>query len=142
MLVVEENLEVRFVHPLLASAVYGRMDMLARRSLHAELARTASDGFVVVELVPLVAVVGRRPCSPVGIGSTSGHRNDVYPATSCEASHAWPASQNERKSQWVHHRPGAGSNAPSPIAVSEASTRSRTTAGSSIGFVTSSPLAR
>lgn len=43
MLVVEENLDVRFVHPLLASAVYGRMDALARRSLHADLARAASD---------------------------------------------------------------------------------------------------
>ena len=59
-----------------------------------------------------------------------------------DASHAWPASQNERKSQWVHHRPGVGSNAPSPIAASDASTRERTSAGSSIGFVTSSPLAR
>jgi DNA-binding NarL/FixJ family response regulator len=42
MLVVEEDLEVRFVHPLLASAVYGRMDALARRSLHAELAAAAT----------------------------------------------------------------------------------------------------
>jgi amino acid transporter len=100
-------------------------------------------GFVLIELVPLAAVVGAAALfarrGRKHVGQRSG---ELPPACSGEASHAWPASQNERKSQWVHHRPGVGSNAPSPIAVSDASTRSRTTAGSSIGFEISSPLAR
>jgi hypothetical protein len=42
-LVVEESLQVRFVHPLLASAVYGRLSALDRRSLHARLAGGVTD---------------------------------------------------------------------------------------------------
>jgi DNA-binding CsgD family transcriptional regulator len=46
LLVVEDDLEVRFSHPLVASAVYARMETLARRSLHSSLAERAltSDG--------------------------------------------------------------------------------------------------
>ena len=43
ILVVEENLEVRFSHPLMSSAVYSRIRPLARRSLHAALARRAVE---------------------------------------------------------------------------------------------------
>lgn len=43
LLVVENDLTVRFAHPLLGSAVYSRMRPLARRSLHAELAGRTSD---------------------------------------------------------------------------------------------------
>jgi DNA-binding NarL/FixJ family response regulator/tetratricopeptide (TPR) repeat protein len=43
LLVVEENLEVRFAHPLVGSAVYARMSPLARRSLHGRLAAHAAD---------------------------------------------------------------------------------------------------
>jgi ATP/maltotriose-dependent transcriptional regulator MalT len=53
LLVVEENLVVRFAHPLLASAVYGRMGTLERRSLHAELARAASDAEARVRHIAL-----------------------------------------------------------------------------------------
>jgi DNA-binding CsgD family transcriptional regulator len=38
LILVEENLVVRFSHPVIASAVYGRLSPLARRSLHAHLA--------------------------------------------------------------------------------------------------------
>jgi ATP/maltotriose-dependent transcriptional regulator MalT len=38
LLVVTDDLEVRFAHPLVGSVVYGRMRPLARRSLHARLA--------------------------------------------------------------------------------------------------------
>jgi DNA-binding CsgD family transcriptional regulator/tetratricopeptide (TPR) repeat protein len=43
LLVVEDDLEVRFAHPLVGSAVYARMGPLARRSLHAGLAEQAAD---------------------------------------------------------------------------------------------------
>jgi DNA-binding NarL/FixJ family response regulator len=43
LLVVEENLCVRFAHPLVGSAVYSRMSPLGRRSLHAGLAARAVD---------------------------------------------------------------------------------------------------
>jgi DNA-binding CsgD family transcriptional regulator len=43
LLVVEEDLDVRFAHPLVGSAVYARMTPLARRSLHARLADRAGD---------------------------------------------------------------------------------------------------
>ena len=43
LLVVDEELEVRFSHPLIGSVVYGRMSPLARRSLHDRLARRAGD---------------------------------------------------------------------------------------------------
>jgi DNA-binding NarL/FixJ family response regulator len=43
LLVVEEDLSVRFAHPLVGSAVYARMTPLARRSLHALLAARAAD---------------------------------------------------------------------------------------------------
>ena len=42
-LTVEENLNVRFSHPLTASAVYQRMSPLGRRALHARLAEDAAD---------------------------------------------------------------------------------------------------
>ncbi|MEX2546448.1 MAG: AAA family ATPase [Chloroflexota bacterium] len=43
LLVVENDLTVRFAHPLLGSAVYSRMRPLARRSLHADLAGRTGD---------------------------------------------------------------------------------------------------
>ena len=43
ILVVEEDLEVRFAHPLIGSAVYTGMSPLERRALHARLARRAAD---------------------------------------------------------------------------------------------------
>jgi hypothetical protein len=43
LLVVDDDLEVRFTHPLLGSGVYGRMSGLARRDLHARLAERAGD---------------------------------------------------------------------------------------------------
>jgi DNA-binding CsgD family transcriptional regulator len=43
LLAVEEDLGVRFAHPLLGSAVYARMSPLARRALHASLAARAGD---------------------------------------------------------------------------------------------------
>jgi len=43
LLVVEEDLAVRFAHPLIGSAVYGRTSPLARRSLHAHLARSTAE---------------------------------------------------------------------------------------------------
>lgn len=41
LLVVEEDLETRFAHPLIGSAVYGRMNPIERRALHARLADLA-----------------------------------------------------------------------------------------------------
>ena len=38
LLLVEDDLSVRFVHPLIGSAVYARMSPLARRALHGRLA--------------------------------------------------------------------------------------------------------
>jgi DNA-binding CsgD family transcriptional regulator len=43
LLVVEEDLRVRFVHPLVGSAVYSAMSPLVRRDLHARLAAAAVD---------------------------------------------------------------------------------------------------
>jgi DNA-binding CsgD family transcriptional regulator len=43
LLVVEENLTVRFQHPLIGSAVYHRLGPVARRSLHAELSERVSS---------------------------------------------------------------------------------------------------
>jgi DNA-binding CsgD family transcriptional regulator len=43
VVVVEEDLEVRFRHPLLGSVVYGGMTPLARRALHGRLAERAVD---------------------------------------------------------------------------------------------------
>ena len=43
LLIVGEDLEVRFSHPLIGSVVYGRVNPLARRTLHARLASTADD---------------------------------------------------------------------------------------------------
>jgi DNA-binding CsgD family transcriptional regulator len=41
LLVVDEDLRVRFSHPLIGTVVYGRMSPLTRRALHARLAETA-----------------------------------------------------------------------------------------------------
>ena len=46
LLVVEEDFEVRFSHPIVRSAVYGRLSPLARRSLHARLAGSTDDARV------------------------------------------------------------------------------------------------
>ena len=46
LLVVDEQLQVRFTHPLIASTAYGRMSPLARRSLHGHLAARAVDADV------------------------------------------------------------------------------------------------
>jgi DNA-binding CsgD family transcriptional regulator len=43
LLVVDENLRVRFPHPLIASVAYRRIGPLARRALHARLATDAAD---------------------------------------------------------------------------------------------------
>jgi DNA-binding NarL/FixJ family response regulator len=43
LLVVGDDLRVRFAHPLLGSAVYGSMSPLVRRALHARLAAAATD---------------------------------------------------------------------------------------------------
>jgi DNA-binding CsgD family transcriptional regulator len=43
LLVVEEDLRVRFSHPLIGTVVYGRLSPLVRRALHARLAETATD---------------------------------------------------------------------------------------------------
>ena len=43
LLMVDEALDVRFSHPLLGSVVYDRLGPLARRSVHANLARHATD---------------------------------------------------------------------------------------------------
>jgi DNA-binding NarL/FixJ family response regulator len=43
LLVVGPDLEVRFAHPLFASAVYARTSPIARRSLHARVAGLATD---------------------------------------------------------------------------------------------------
>jgi hypothetical protein len=43
LLVVEEDLRVRFSHPLVGSVAYARMRPLARRALHARLAAGATD---------------------------------------------------------------------------------------------------
>ncbi len=43
LLVVDNDVDVRFSHALLAAAVYGRMALQARRSWHAEIARLATD---------------------------------------------------------------------------------------------------
>jgi AAA ATPase domain len=43
LLVVEEDLRVRFSHPLIGSVAYARMSSMARRELHARLATDAAD---------------------------------------------------------------------------------------------------
>jgi DNA-binding CsgD family transcriptional regulator len=43
MLVVDDDLRVRFSHPMIASEVYARLPTVARRSLHARLAALAGD---------------------------------------------------------------------------------------------------
>jgi DNA-binding NarL/FixJ family response regulator/tetratricopeptide (TPR) repeat protein len=43
LIVVADDLEVRFSHPLVGSVAYGRMSPLGRRSLHARLAGIAAD---------------------------------------------------------------------------------------------------
>jgi DNA-binding CsgD family transcriptional regulator len=43
LVVVEDDLQVHLSHPLVGSAVYGRMSPLARRRLHARLADRATD---------------------------------------------------------------------------------------------------
>jgi DNA-binding NarL/FixJ family response regulator len=43
LLVVEDDLAVRFAHPIVGSAVYERVGPLARRTLHARLAARAAD---------------------------------------------------------------------------------------------------
>lgn len=43
LLAVENDLRVRFAHPLLAAAVYGGLDTLTRRSLHAGIVELESD---------------------------------------------------------------------------------------------------
>ena len=43
LLTLEDDLSVRFAHPLVGSAVYERLDPLARRSLHGRLAEHAAD---------------------------------------------------------------------------------------------------
>jgi DNA-binding CsgD family transcriptional regulator len=43
LLTIDEQLHVRFTHPLIASAVYAAMDPLTRQELHAGLARAAAD---------------------------------------------------------------------------------------------------
>jgi len=43
LLIVEEDLRVRWVHPLVGSAVYSAMSPLVRRALHARLAAAAVD---------------------------------------------------------------------------------------------------
>jgi DNA-binding NarL/FixJ family response regulator len=43
LLLLEDDLTVRFAHPLLGSAVYGNLGPLARRSLHAGLAQRTED---------------------------------------------------------------------------------------------------
>ena len=43
LLVMQENLRVSFRHPLLASAVYGRLSPIRRQALHAELATKTTD---------------------------------------------------------------------------------------------------
>jgi hypothetical protein len=72
------------------------------------------------------------PCSRL-IGLSPDPWRPSLADQTLSASHSRPASQKLRKSQWVHHRPGVGSNAPSPIAVKDASTRARTSAASPIG---------
>jgi DNA-binding CsgD family transcriptional regulator len=46
LLVVDDDLHVRFANPLIGSVVYGRMPAFARRSLHARLASAAADPHV------------------------------------------------------------------------------------------------
>ena len=43
LLVVEEDLTVRFSHPIVGSVVYARIDPIARRDLHERLAELATD---------------------------------------------------------------------------------------------------
>lgn len=43
LLVVEDDLRIRFAHPLVGPGVYGRMDPISRRALHARLAEHAED---------------------------------------------------------------------------------------------------
>lgn len=43
LLVVEEDLSVRFAHPLVGSAVYSRISPLARRALHGRLAEMSAE---------------------------------------------------------------------------------------------------
>ena len=43
LLVVEEDLTVRFSHPMVGSVVYARIDPIAKRALHARLAALASE---------------------------------------------------------------------------------------------------
>ena len=46
LLVVDEDLRVRFSHPLIGTVVYGGLPALVRRALHARLAETAVDADV------------------------------------------------------------------------------------------------
>ena len=43
LLVVEEDLTVRFSHPIVGSVVYARIDPIARRDIHERLAELATD---------------------------------------------------------------------------------------------------
>jgi DNA-binding NarL/FixJ family response regulator len=54
-LVITEDLDVRFSHPLVGSAVYGRMTPIARRGLHAKVAARTADPDIRARHVALSA---------------------------------------------------------------------------------------
>jgi DNA-binding CsgD family transcriptional regulator len=100
LLVVEENLAVRYSHPLIGSAVYQRMSPLARRSLHANLAARATDPDVrarhlalsldepdvsVAELLEQAAGRARMRGASVVAAEFAGHALRLTPAQDLEA---------------------------------------------------------
>ena len=88
VLVVEEDLRIRFAHPLMGSAVYGQINPLARRALHAGLAQQTMDPEVRIRHMAL---------------STDEPDGDLSAMLEAEASRAREAGALDTAAELVFH---------------------------------------